>query len=43
VDRFDLWRSGTHALWLEPDGIRVESVAQSRGARPWVAERVPAR
>ena len=43
VDRFDLWRSGTHALWLEPEGARVESVAQARGTRPWVARRVPTR
>ena len=43
VDRFDLWRDGAHAIWLEPEGGRVESVADARGARPWVARRVPAR
>jgi competence protein ComEC len=35
VDRFDLWRNGAHALWLEPDGVRVESVGSSGGRRPW--------
>lgn len=35
IDRFDLWRRGAHALWLEKDGIRVESVADIRGVRPW--------
>ena len=39
VDRFDLWRGGGHAIWLGPDGVRVESVADSRGRRPWVARR----
>ena len=42
VDRFDLWRDGSHAIWLAPDGVRVESVAESRGKRPWVARRASA-
>lgn len=33
IDRFDLWRSGAHALWLED--MRVESVGQHHGIRPW--------
>lgn len=37
VDRFDLWRKGTHALWLEADGrVRIETVNGVRGKRPWV-------
>ena len=43
VDRFDLWRGGGHAIWLDEDGARVESVARARGERPWVARRPPAR
>ena len=43
VDRFDLWRSGSHAIWLGPDGVRVESVAEARGERPWAARRGRAR
>lgn len=35
VDRFDLWRRGPHALWLEPGGARVQSVAEWQGDRPW--------
>ncbi len=35
IDRFDLWRNGSHALWLTEDGVRVESAAASRGERPW--------
>ncbi len=36
IDRFDLWRNGTHALWLDNGRVRVESVNGARGARPWV-------
>ncbi len=36
VDRFDLWRDGAHAIWLEHDGVRVVSDRDMRGARPWV-------
>jgi len=37
IDRFDLWRKGTHALWFGEDGsVRIESVNDSRGKRPWV-------
>lgn len=35
VDRFDLWRAGAHAIWLERDRIRIETVAADVGARPW--------
>lgn len=34
IDRFDLWRKGAHAVWL--DDMRVQSVADVRGSRPWV-------
>ena len=36
VDRFDLWRSGAHAIWLKQGSVRVESVNGTRGDRPWV-------
>ena len=36
IDRFDLWRDGAHAVWLNADRVRVENVADARGARPWV-------
>ncbi len=35
VDRFSVWRHGAHALWLAPDGIRVETVRGWQGERPW--------
>jgi competence protein ComEC len=37
IDRFDLWREGSHAIWLDPGEVRIESVRDTRGARPWVA------
>lgn len=37
IDRFDLWREGAHAIWVSETGeIRVKSVAEERGNRPWV-------
>ena len=40
IDRFDLWRSGGHALWLHPnDRVEVKSVVSERGERPWTTIR----
>ena len=36
VDRFDLQSNGAHAIWIAPDGIRIETVRGARGVRPWV-------
>ncbi|MEH6402437.1 MAG: ComEC/Rec2 family competence protein [Sneathiella sp.] len=36
-DKFDLWRSGTHAFYFDKDGkVRTETVNSVRGNRPWV-------
>lgn len=44
VDRFDLWRRGAHALWLEDGGrVRVDTVADLDGGRPWSLPPVPRR
>ncbi len=42
VDRFDLWRNGAHAVWLNKDGVRVESVNEQRGWRRWTIQPDPA-
>lgn len=34
IGRFDLWRNGAHAVWLERDGPRVVTVGDD-GGRPW--------
>ena len=39
VDRFDVWWRGAHAVWVTPGGIRVRSVSDLRGDRPWVLPR----
>jgi hypothetical protein len=36
IDRIDSWRRGAVALWLDQDGIAIESANESRGDRPWV-------
>jgi competence protein ComEC len=43
IDRFDLWRDGTHAVWLEAWGLRIESVRERQGDRPWVPRQERAR
>ncbi len=43
IDRIDSWRRGAVALWLDRDGITVESANESRGDRPWVPHPRPAR
>lgn len=41
IDRFDLWRGGTHALRVDPNGrLHIESVAAILGDRPWVLDRM---
>jgi competence protein ComEC len=35
-DRFDLWRNGALAVWIDPDGMRTLSDRDVRGTRPWV-------
>jgi competence protein ComEC len=36
IDRADLLRDGAHAIWIEANGIRIETVRAARGSRPWV-------
>lgn len=38
VDRFDLWRHGAHALYLEDGVLRLDSVGADRGIRPWAPD-----
>ncbi|MGE0651525.1 MAG: ComEC/Rec2 family competence protein [Alphaproteobacteria bacterium] len=43
VGRFDLWREGAHALWLDSGGaITIRTVAEARGVRPWAPRRLSA-
>jgi hypothetical protein len=40
IDRFDVARNGAYAVWLGKR-LRVETVEENRGMRPWSAK--PAR
>lgn len=37
IDRFDLWRNGSYAIFINNGGIEVISDREVRGNRPWVA------
>lgn len=40
IDKFDLWRRGSHSLYFMPDGkLQVDTANDLRGDRPWVPER----
>ena len=39
IDRFDLWADGAHALYFDGRSLRVETVAEARGKRPWTSGR----
>lgn len=39
IGRFDLWRRGTHAFWIDDGVITVQTVEQDRGHRPWAPGR----
>jgi len=43
ADQDKFWRRGAVALWLDRDGVTVESANESRGDRPWVPHPRPAR
>ena len=41
IDRFDLWRKGAHAIYLDGDLWRVLSARDEQGRRPWAVAPVP--
>jgi hypothetical protein len=43
IDSVDTWKRGGHAVWLSPDRIAIESVADWRGIRPWTHDPLPRR
>ena len=43
ADRIDTWRYGAIGLWLDGNGVTLESANQSRGDRPWVPHPVSRR
>jgi competence protein ComEC len=43
VDRFDVWRKGAHAIYLDGRAISVITALNLRGSRPWVVKPVARR
>lgn len=39
ADRFDFWRHGAHAIWIDGDDITVRPTRDTGYKRPWVARR----
>ena len=35
IDKFDLWRNGTYAIWLSPNQIAIKSNRSVEKYRPW--------
>jgi predicted membrane metal-binding protein len=38
IDRFDVWRMGAYALFIDGSHIKTQTARSIRGARPWVIE-----
>jgi competence protein ComEC len=43
IDRFSVWRSGAHALYVEDGAIRIETARGLQGLRPWTIVPEPRR
>lgn len=35
IDKRSIWKRGAHAVWLSESDIRIRTVAEARGERPW--------
>jgi competence protein ComEC len=38
VDKMELLHNGATAVWFAENGVKLETVAEARGVRPWVAQ-----
>ncbi len=44
IDRFDVWRNGSYALYISSGGeVEIETARQARGMRPWALNPVAQR
>ncbi|MEZ0226184.1 MAG: ComEC/Rec2 family competence protein [Alphaproteobacteria bacterium] len=38
-DKWDIWRQGAQTVYAEPEGLRIQTVLNTRGVRPWTGKR----
>ncbi len=43
IDRYDLWKNGAHALYLDGQRVKIVSTTDVRGTRPWTVIPSPRR
>jgi competence protein ComEC len=43
IDFFDVWREGPHAIWLNRNDVKIKTVEEIRGLRPWTQTSANAR
>jgi competence protein ComEC len=43
IDRFDVWRHGSHAISIRGGATQITTAAEQRGSRPWATPPVPRR
>jgi competence protein ComEC len=36
IDRFDVWRNGAHAIYINSNAIQTITAREQQGTRPWV-------
>lgn len=41
LDRYDVWRGGSHAVWITEGGFSIERARDIQGERPWTALSIP--
>jgi competence protein ComEC len=41
IDRFDVWRHGAYALYINADSVGVETARGEQGRRPWTIRPTP--
>jgi competence protein ComEC len=41
LDKYDLWKEGSHAIWITKDGYKIERGRHIQGQRPWTCQAIP--
>jgi competence protein ComEC len=43
IDRFTVWRAGAHSIFIDADGVRIDTAQALQGERPWRVVPAPRR